>query len=62
MTQKFSRGQWSQIVSRIRQAKFIFNEAWKCLICGKQFSGHACPHSVEDNEAAITRAQAEAVS
>lgn len=60
MTQKYSRGHWSQIVSRVKQAKFIFDTAWKCLICGKKFTGHECTHSVEDNEGVIARVQAEA--
>lgn len=36
-TKKISRAQWAQIESRVRQAEFSFDPAWKCLIDGVKY-------------------------
>jgi hypothetical protein len=51
--QHYSRGQWSQIIKRAKLAKFTYDPAWKCLICGFR----DCDHTYEENEAVAAEAK-----
>ncbi len=53
MSGEFSRSHWDQIVKRVRQAQFVFDEKWKCLLCGHRYKHAACPHTHEENVAII---------
>lgn len=60
MSDKYSRSQWAQIVSRVKQAGFKFDQAWKCFICGKKFQSRDCSHVVAENLEVIRLAKASA--
>lgn len=53
MSGRFSRAQWAQIESRVRQVKFIFDPKWKCLIDGTVWKRNQCDHTAEDQHAII---------
>lgn len=44
---KISRADWAQIESRVKQANFVFDPDWKCLIDGKKY-WHCLDHVPED--------------
>lgn len=56
----YSRGHWSQIISRARQTEFKFDPKWKCLICGTAFK--RCEHSAEENKEVLKEASLRAQS
>jgi hypothetical protein len=49
----YSRAQWAQIESRVRQVEFTFDPTWKCLIDGKPWKRNACAHTADDQDGII---------
>lgn len=60
VSDRFSRSHWGQIVKRVKQAGFSFDQAWKCFICGKKFQSRDCPHIEAENLEVLQLAKASA--